>query len=131
MSVNKVLLLGNLGKDPETIITPSGMKITKAVLATSKSFKKNDEWQEKTEWHNLITFDKRAETLEGYVKGDNIWVEGEIQTSSWEGDDGVKKYKTEIVVGMLRREQKANRGETQAPAQAPTQTDGPKDDLPF
>lgn len=103
-SVNKVILVGNVGKDPESKFTPSGVAVTKLSLATNERFKdKSGEWQDKTEWHNLISFQKTAEIIGEYVKkGSKIYIEGRLQTSSWEDkQSGEKKYKTEIVVNDL------------------------------
>lgn len=103
-SVNRVTLIGNVGKDPESKFTPSGVAVTKLSLATNERFKdKSGEWQDKTEWHNLISFQKTSEIISEYVKkGSKIYIEGRLQTSSWEDkQSGEKKYKTEIVVNDL------------------------------
>lgn len=103
-SVNRVTLIGNVGKDPESKFTPSGVAVTKLSLATNERFKdKSGEWQDKTEWHNLISFQKTAEIIGEYVKkGSKIYIEGRLQTSSWDDkQSGEKKYKTEIVVNDL------------------------------
>jgi single-strand DNA-binding protein len=100
-SVNKVILIGNAGKDPELKYTPSGTAVVKLSLATNERFKdKSGEWQDKTEWHNLVAFASTAEIVGEYVKkGGKVYVEGRLQTSSWDDkESGQKRYKTEIVV---------------------------------
>jgi single-strand DNA-binding protein len=103
-SVNKVILVGNLGKDPEVKYTPSGVPVAKFSLATNERYKdKGGEWQERTEWHNIVAWQRLAEIVGEYVKkGSKIYVEGRLQTSSWEDkQSGEKKYRTEIVVNDL------------------------------
>lgn len=98
-SVNKVILIGNVGKDPENETTGSGIMVAKFSLATTERFKSKDgEWQEKTEWHNIVAWRKHAEIIGSYVKkGSKLYIEGKLQTSSWQTQDGQKKYRTEIV----------------------------------
>jgi single-strand DNA-binding protein len=103
-SVNKVTLIGNLGKDPEVKYTPSGMAIARFTLATNDRFKdKEGNWQDKTEWHNLVAFQRTAEIVGEYLKkGRTVYVEGKLQTSSWDDkESGQKKYRTEIIVNDL------------------------------
>ncbi len=103
-SVNKVILLGNVGKDPEIRSTAGGMTIANFSIATSENIKGQDgQWTEKTEWHNLVAFQRTAEIIRDYVKkGSKLYVEGRLQTSSWDDKTtGQKKYKTEIIVGDL------------------------------
>jgi single-strand DNA-binding protein len=100
-SVNKVLLIGNLGKDPEIKYAPSGTAVAKFSMATNERFKnKSGEWQDRTEWHNLVAFQRTAEIVGEYAhKGAKIYIEGRLQTSSWEDKQTrEKKYRTEIVV---------------------------------
>jgi len=102
--VNKVLLLGNLGKDPEIRTTPNGMTIATFSLATAERAKDSTgNWVDKTEWHNLVAFQRTAEIIRDYVKkGSQIFVEGKIQTRSWDDkESGQKKYRTEILVNEL------------------------------
>jgi single-strand DNA-binding protein len=95
-SVNHVVIVGNLGKDAETKFTPSGVAKTAFTVATSRSWKKGDEWQEETTWHNVVLW--RNETLGAMLlKGARVYVDGRIETRSYEGRDGQKKYITEIV----------------------------------
>jgi single-strand DNA-binding protein len=103
-SVNKVILLGNVGKDPEVKFLPSGLPVANLTLATSERFKdKSGEWQDKTEWHNLTAYQRLAEIIRDYVKkGNKLYVEGRIQTRSWDDQaSGQKKYRTEIIVNEL------------------------------
>lgn len=103
-SVNKVILVGNLGKDPEVKYTPSGVPVAKFSLATNERYKdKAGEWQDRTEWHNIVAWQRLAEIVGEYVKkGSKIYIEGRLQTSSWEDkQSGEKKYRTEIVAQDL------------------------------
>lgn len=103
-SINKVILIGHLGKDPEVKYTPSGMALAKFSLATNQRYKdKSGEWQDKTEWHWLIAWQRTAEIVGEYVhKGSRLYIEGRLQTSSWEDkQSGEKRYRTEIVVTDL------------------------------
>jgi single-strand DNA-binding protein len=103
-SVNKVTLLGNVGKDPEIRSTPSGVMVASLALATSDRQKDaQGNWQDRTEWHNLKAFNRTAEIVRDYVKkGAKLYVEGKITTNSWDDKEtGVKKYRTEILVNEL------------------------------
>jgi single-strand DNA-binding protein len=98
--LNKVLLIGNLGRDPEVRSLPSGQPVANFTLATTRKWKdKNGQKQEQTEWHRIVLWGKQAESLQEYLtKGKQIYVEGRIQTKSWEDrQSGEKKYSTEIV----------------------------------
>ena len=102
--VNKVMLLGNVGKDPEMKATQGGMVIAQFPLATAERAKdQSGNWVDKTEWHNLVCFGKTAEIVRDYVKkGKQLFVEGSLRTSSWEDkQSGQKKYRTEIIVSDL------------------------------
>jgi single-strand DNA-binding protein len=99
-SVNKVILVGNVGQDPEVKYTPSGTPVAKLSLATNERFKdRSDEWQERTEWHSIIAWQRLAEIVGEYIKkGSKLYIEGKLQTSSWEDrQSGSKRYRTEIV----------------------------------
>ena len=103
MSVNKVILVGRLGKDPETRYMTSGEAVTNATLATSENWKdKSGEKQEKTEWHNLVFYRRLAEIAGEYLKkGSQIYVEGKLQTRKWQTKEGQDRYTTEIVVNEM------------------------------
>ena len=103
-SVNKVILIGNLGKDPEVKYTPQGTAVAKFTLATNEKYKdKSGAWQDRTEWHNLVAWARTAEIVGEYLKkGRTVYIEGSLRTSSWDDKEtGQKKYKTEIVVNEL------------------------------
>ena len=103
-SVNKVILLGNLGKDPEVKYTPSGTAVAKITVATNERFKdKEGQWQDRTEWHNVVLWQRLAEIAGEYLKkGGKVYIEGKLQTRSWEDkQSGQKKYMTEIVANDL------------------------------
>jgi len=102
--VNKVLLLGNVGKDPEIRASQGGMTIASFSLATADRQKdQTGQWTDKTEWHNLVAFGRTAEIVRDYVKkGTQLFVEGKIQTRSWDDkESGQKKYRTEILVNDM------------------------------
>ncbi len=104
MSVNKVILVGRLGKDPETRYMTNGEAVTNVSLATSENWKdKNGEKQEKTEWHNLVFYRRLAEIAGEYLKkGSQVYVEGKIQTRKWQDKDGKDRYTTEIIVNEMQ-----------------------------
>jgi single-strand DNA-binding protein len=103
-SVNKVILIGNLGRDPETRYMPDGGAVTNVSIATTESWKdKNGEKQEKTEWHRVAFFGKLAEIAGEYLKkGSQVYVEGRLQTRKWQDKDGQDKYTTEIVADRMQ-----------------------------
>ena len=103
-SVNKVILLGNLGKDPEVKYTPQGTPVAKLALATNERFKdKSGEWQDRTEWHNVVLWQRLAEIAGEYLKkGSKVYIEGRLQTRSWDDKQtNQKKYMTEVVASDL------------------------------
>ena len=101
--VNKVILVGNLGRDPETRYTKDGTPVSHFTLATSESWKdQQGQRQEKTEWHRLVAFGKLAEIVKEYLtKGKQIYVEGRLQTNSWDDKDGNKRSTTEIRMDQM------------------------------
>src|ERR1700712_1409439 len=102
--VNKVILLGNVGKDPEIRATAGGMSVASFTLATADRQKDaQGNWTDKTEWHNLVAFQRTAEVVRDYVKkGTQIFVEGKISNRSWDDKEtGQKKYRTEILINEL------------------------------
>ncbi|KAB0667275.1 single-stranded DNA-binding protein [Oryzomonas japonica] len=98
-SLNKVMLIGNLGKDPEVRYTPSGAAVASFNLATSERFKnKSGEWEERTEWHRVTLWSKLAEIAGEYLtKGKTVYIEGRLQTRKWQDNSGNERYTTEIV----------------------------------
>ncbi|WP_028567149.1 single-stranded DNA-binding protein [Salisaeta longa] len=96
--VNKVILIGNLGQDPDLRYTNSGTAVCNLRIATTESYKdKHGEWQDRTEWHTVVTWGRLAETCGEYLsKGRQVYVEGQLQTNSWEDRDGETQYRTEV-----------------------------------
>ena len=107
-SVNKVILVGNVGKDPEVRTTQDGTKIVQFSLATSETWndKASGERKERTEWHRVVCFNDRiGDVIEKYVrKGSKVYVEGALQTRKWTDQAGVEKYSTEVIIGRFRGE---------------------------
>jgi single-strand DNA-binding protein len=103
-SVNKVILIGNLGKDPEVKYTPGGTPVAKLTLATNERYKdKEGQWQDRTEWHNVVLWQRLAEIAGEYLKkGSKVYIEGRLQTHSWEDKQtNQKRYMTEVVANDL------------------------------
>ena len=127
--INKVILIGRTGKDPEIKSTNSGKKVASFSLATSEKYKD----QEQTTWHNLVLWEKHAEISEKYIKkGSLIYVEGKISNRSWDDKDGVKRYTTEIIVNSLQlldKKEGSNNNESQN--NTPVSQLGEDDDLVF
>jgi len=140
--VNKVILIGNLGADPEMRYTQSGMAVANFRIATSDRFKDREgEWQERTEWHRIVFFGRTAEVCGEYLsKGKQVYVEGRLQTRSWEDKDGQTRYTTEVVgreMKMLGQRGEAGAGGQKGRSQ-PEKTPPPsepediyEDDIPF
>ena len=103
-SVNKAILIGNLGKDPELRYTPSGQAVASFSLATSERYKdKEGNWQERTDWHNIVVWGRQGETVKEYLKkGRSCYVEGRIQTRSYDDREGNKKWVTEIIASRIQ-----------------------------
>ncbi|MDP6418587.1 MAG: single-stranded DNA-binding protein [Candidatus Krumholzibacteria bacterium] len=145
--VNKVILVGHLGKDPELRYAQSGTAVANATLATTERRKNRDgDWDDHTEWHRLVFFGKTAETLSRYCKkGKQIYVEGSLQTRKWEDKEGQTRYTTEVrcfsmvMLGKAGDAGSASGGdysqEKKEPAAATVESGGsysePEDDLPF
>jgi len=138
--INKVILIGNLGKDPDIMTFENGVKKASFSLATTESYKdKEGNWVETTEWHNIVLWRWLAE--KNLVKGDQVYIEGKLKSRSWDDNDGNKRYITEIVADKLlkltRRDQpQGQHQETPPPATTETYPEattenGPTDDLPF
>lgn len=143
--INKVILIGNLGRDPRTRFTQSGTAIADFSLATSESWRdrQSNEMQERTEWHNVVCFARLAEIAGEYLqKGSKVYVEGSLRTSSWE-QDGQTRYKTEVVARELQmldsrgaggqqpapRSQEGAGGPLPSRGGEPTVVDGADDDM--
>lgn len=103
-SVNKVILIGNLGKDPETRYMPNGDAVTNITLATTDTWKdKNGEKQEKTEWHRVTFYRKLAEIAGQYLtKGKQVYIEGRLETREWDDKEGIKRYTTGIIASDMK-----------------------------
>jgi single-strand DNA-binding protein len=152
--VNKVILVGNLGADPETRYTASGAAITNIRIATSESWrdKQTGENQERTEWHRVVFFSRLAEIAGEYLrKGSQVYIEGSLRTRKWQGQDGQDRYTTEVVAnemqmlggrggeadqrpagGGFRDNKPAQKSETPAQSSAPAAEDNfAEDDIPF
>lgn len=127
-SLNKVMLIGNVGKAPEMRFTASGMPTTQFSVATSRRRRTPDnEWVDETEWHNIVLWDKLAERANEYVqKGTKIYIEGRLQTRSWEAQDGQKRYRTEIIANDFQLLSPRNR-DGQGPGAAGAVDDGDAD----
>lgn len=135
--VNKVILIGNLGKDPDVKHLESGATVTNFPLATTESYKnKNGEKVEQTEWHNIVLWRGLAEVAEKFLKkGNQIYLEGRIRTRSYEDKDGNKKYITEIMGNNMTMLGGGRGGDSKAESAAapeiPEQAPQEEDDLPF
>lgn len=139
--LNKVMLIGNVGKDPEMRYTANGNAVTSFSLAVSRSYSKEGERREETEWFDIVTWNKLAEVCSQFLqKGRQTYVEGRLQTRSWDGQDGVKRYKTEVVAETVLFLGKAPGGGSgpremdayeDAPANSGVGAGVDPDDLPF
>jgi single-strand DNA-binding protein len=123
-SVNKATILGNITKDPELKYTPSGVAVTNISVATNRAYKAkgSEEWTEVAEFHSIVFFGKTAELIDQLCdKGNRIYLEGRLQTRSWEGKDGVKRYTTEIVAEdfVLLTPKPKGEAEVKPPVQEP------------
>lgn len=148
-SVNKVILIGHLGRDPEIKYMPSGDAVANFSIATTETWKdKNGEKQEKTEWHRICLFGKTAELAGEYLrKGMPVYIEGRLQTREWQDKEGAKRQTTEIVGNSMQflgsskefldkwggeaKERTANEPAPERPSKAPSKFDDLHDDLPF
>ena len=132
-SVNKVILVGNLGQDPDARFTPQGTAVTNLSVATNESWKdQSGEIKEKTEWHRVVMYGRMAETAKEYMnKGQMVYIEGRLQTREWEDKNQVKRRTTEIRCDsftMLGKRSEVNQGTRSDDQEEKPQTD---DDLPF
>ena len=148
MSLNKCMIIGNLGRDPEMRYTPGGQAVTQFTVAVNRNYKgANGEWQEETEWFRVVAWGPLAERTAGYLrKGRKVYVEGRLQTRQWEDREGQKRYTTELVAQTVtpldarpREDMEAaepaasrtGRGEPAAEGQVGDETYADLDDLPF
>lgn len=143
MSINKVILIGNVGKDPEIRYLENGTPVTTITLATSEYYtNKNGERVSNTEWHNVVLWRNLAEIAQKYVKkGSQIFIEGKIRSRSWDDKDGNKKYITEIIADNMqllgRKPDDSQSSASHEPAKSVVENDSvsiasePTDDLPF
>ena len=129
-SVNKVVLVGHLGADPESRFTPSGVAVTTFNMATNESWKnKEGEYEDRTEWHRIVLYGKAAETASKYMKkGQLTYVEGRIRTRSWEDKEGMTRYTTEVLGDRFTMLGRKGENQSTAPVEASGDDD---DDLPF
>lgn len=133
-SVNRVILIGNLGKDPDLRYTPTGQPVAKFPIATSERWKDKDgQFQQRTDWHNIVAWGRQAEICKEYLKkGSPVYIEGRIQSRSYDDKDGNRKYITEIIANRIQMlgkkgEEPASEGEVSEPEAEETQGD----DIPF
>lgn len=137
--INKVIIIGNLGKDPEMKYTASGAAIANITVATSETWndKQSGEKQEKTEWHRIVAFGRLAEIMGEYIqKGSQVYIEGKLQTRKWQDKDGNDRYTTEVVARDMQM--LGGKGQAAKPQQSQgfrdkpeTQSDFADDDIPF
>ena len=139
-SVNKVILVGNVGQDPEVKYTASGVPVAKLSIATNERFKdRNEQWHDRTEWHSIVAWQRLAEIIGEYVhKGSKLYVEGKLQTSTWEDKQTrEKRYRTEIVAREIlllssrengQEDTQTTAGEESPPESVSAAVD---DDIPF
>jgi single-strand DNA-binding protein len=134
-NINRVTLLGNLGRDPEVKYTPTGLAVCNASLATQKSWKKDGEWKKNTTWHKVVAWRKLADLLGTATKGDQVLIEGELTQRSWENKEGAKQYVTEVLASVVVVIGKEQRPQAQSPSQQSDEGGdfGPdaSDDVPF
>lgn len=150
--INKVILIGNLGKDPETRYMPSGGAVTNVTVATSESWKDKNtgQQQERTEWHRVVGFNRLGEIMGEYLKkGSKVYIEGSLRTRKWQGQDGQDRYTTEIVASEMQmldsrgggsasfdsapapQRSAPSQSQASAPAPAPMPDNDFDDDIPF
>ena len=136
--LNKVILIGHLGKDPELRYTPNGTAVCNFSLATTEKYKADDgNWVDKTEWHNIVAWRKLAETCSNYLKkGSKVYLEGKLTTETYEKDGGDKKYYTKVVINsmiMLDSKGGGSAGSESSGSSQETEpmTEDNDDDLPF
>ncbi len=139
-SLNKVMLIGNLGRDPELRTTPSGQNVATFSMATNRRYKNREgEWQDETQWHNIVAWGNQAEFITNYLKkGSRLFVEGRLTHRSWEDQNGQKRYITEVVLENFVPLDPAPEGAFRGDAAVPPPPEPPEDqgapeadDVPF
>ena len=134
-SLNKVMVIGNVGRDPEMRYTPKGSPVTTFSVAATRRWNSSEgQAQEETEWFNVVTWDKLAETCNQYLsKGRSVYVEGRLRTRSWDGQDGQKHYRTEVIAQTVHflDSNRPRTGEAPAAAEDAFGGDIEPDDIPF
>lgn len=140
MSLNKCMIIGNLGKDPEMRYTPNGQAVTQFSVAANRNYQKDGEWQSEVEWFRVVVWGDQGERAAEYLrKGHKVYVEGRIQTRQWEDQSGNKRYTTELIanrVTSLERRDKDDMPDdpgrqTGGKITQPTESANDYDDLPF
>jgi single-strand DNA-binding protein len=136
MSLNKAMIIGNLGRDPEMRYTPSGQAVTQFTVAVNRNFKDHEgNWQEETEWFRVVAWGPTGErAAENLRKGNKVYVEGRLQTRQWEGQDGQKRYTTELIADRVQNLERRPREDASGegvgfpggvPGGAPVRSGGP------
>jgi single-strand DNA-binding protein len=122
MSLNKCMIIGNLGRDPEMRYTPSGQAVTQFTVAVNRNYKDaQGERQEETEWFRIVAWGQQAEFSAEYLrKGNKVFIEGRLQTRQWEGQDGQKRYTTELVANTIQNLERRPRDDSGDPGAEPT-----------
>ena len=129
--LNKAILIGNLGKDPEIRYTPSGMAVANFSLATTENWTKDGQRESRTEWHRIVAFGRLAEICGEYLsKGTQIYVEGKIQTRDWEDKDGNKRYTTELIANQMQMLGTRDMADAPRSSATPSAAPSAKSDIP-
>ncbi|MEA2538499.1 MAG: single-strand DNA-binding protein [Chloroflexota bacterium] len=121
MALNKAMIIGNLGRDPEMRYTPNGQAVTQFTVAVNRNYKnQTGEWQEETEWFRVVVWGQQAERAAEYLrKGNKVYVEGRLQTRQWEDQSGQKRYTTELVANQVTNLERRTRDDSEEGAAAP------------
>ena len=124
-SLNRVMLIGNVGQSPDMRYTPSGNPVTSFSVACNRKYEQDGQSKEETEWFNVVTWNKQAESCNQYLsKGSLVYVEGRLHTRSWDGQDGQKHYRTEVIASQVIFLDKKGGGQRE-------EDYSPEDDIPF
>ena len=121
MSLNKAMIIGNLGRDPEMRYTPNGQAVTQFTVAVNRNYKgQSGEWQEETEWFRVVVWGQQAERAAEYLrKGNKVYIEGRLQTRQWEDQSGQKRYTTELVANQVTNLERRSRDESERGRRCP------------